>query len=121
MFYLKLNLKALREQHGYTQKELAEKLNVHVDTVHSWEHQKSIPPTERLVDLALLFHVPVSTLIGYPVKETMCIDGLSSAQLCIIRPLLATLKKLQLPSKPTISAQEQRKILSGIFELLNNG
>ena len=46
------NLKAMRKAKGYTQQELAMKLNVVRQTVSKWEKGLSVPDAEILVEIA---------------------------------------------------------------------
>ena len=58
------NLKTLRRQKGFTQEELAARLNVVRQTVSKWEKGLSVPDAELLTRLAEVLEVPVSTLLG---------------------------------------------------------
>ena len=58
------NLKTLRKQKGFTQEELAARLNVVRQTVSKWEKGLSVPDAELLTRLAEVLEVPVSTLLG---------------------------------------------------------
>lgn len=61
------NLKTLRKNKGFTQEELAARLNVVRQTVSKWEKGQSVPDSEMLVRLAEIFEVPVSQLLGGPI------------------------------------------------------
>lgn len=52
----------LRKQHGMTQMELAEKLNISRQAVSRWEQGTSEPSTENLVSIGKLFDVSVDAL-----------------------------------------------------------
>lgn len=58
------NIKRLRQQKGMTQEVLAEKLHIVRQTVSKWEKGLSVPDSEMLVNLAEVFEVPVSELLG---------------------------------------------------------
>lgn len=64
---LQENIKLLRTQKGLSQEELAEKLSVVRQTVSKWEKGLSVPDSEMLIQLAEVFEVSVSELLG----ETM--------------------------------------------------
>ena len=49
---LKDNIKRLRKEKGFSQEELAEKLNVVRQTVSKWENGLSVPDTEMLINIA---------------------------------------------------------------------
>ena len=57
------NLKTLRKQKGFTQEELAARLNIVRQTVSKWEKGLSVPDAELLTRLAEVLEVPVSTLL----------------------------------------------------------
>ena len=54
---------ALRRQKGWSQEELAEKLDVSRQAVSKWESAQSTPDVERIVQLAELFHVSTDYLL----------------------------------------------------------
>lgn len=54
----------LRNQRGWTQEELAEKLNVSRQAVSKWERAESSPDTENLIALSALYGVSLDTLLG---------------------------------------------------------
>ena len=58
------NLKALRKEKGYTQEELAIKLNVVRQTVSKWEKGLSVPDADILSTIADELDTDVSTLLG---------------------------------------------------------
>lgn len=58
------NIKALRKQKGYSQEQLAEKLNVVRQTVSKWEKGYSVPDADMLEELADIFEVDVGELLG---------------------------------------------------------
>ena len=58
----------LRNAHGLTQDELAEKLFVTRQAVSRWETGETIPNTETLKLLSRLFDVSINTLLGSPRK-----------------------------------------------------
>lgn len=63
------NLKTLRMQKGFTQEELAARLNVVRQTVSKWEKGLSVPDAELLTRLAEVLEVPVSTLLGSTIPD----------------------------------------------------
>ena len=68
------NIKTLRKQKGFSQEEVAARLNVVRQTVSKWEKGLSIPDTETTMRLAELFGVSVSELIGEEIKEDHSAD-----------------------------------------------
>ena len=57
-------LAEIRKDHNDTQKDLAEKMNVVVHTVSSWEQEKSEPNHEMLVKICRLYSVSADYLLG---------------------------------------------------------
>ena len=67
---LKENIKAIRKSKGYSQQELAIKLNIVRQTVSKWEQGLSVPDADLLISLSEALETPVSTLLGETVIET---------------------------------------------------
>lgn len=63
------NLKAVRKAKGYTQEELAIKLNVVRQTVSKWEKGLSVPDADVLSRIADVLDTKVSVLLGGSVEE----------------------------------------------------
>ena len=57
-------IKALRESRGWTQAELARRMNMTRNGINSWEQGLSMPSPQSLVDLARLFSVSTDYLLG---------------------------------------------------------
>lgn len=65
------NLKAIRNTKGYTQEELAIKLNVVRQTVSKWEKGLSVPDADMLTKIADVLETNISVLLGDEInKET---------------------------------------------------
>ena len=65
------NLKSLRKSRGWTQIELAEKLNIAQQVVASYESDKKKPPIDRLQELSALFGVAVDDILG---TKPVCVE-----------------------------------------------
>lgn len=63
------NIRNLRKANGFSQEELAIKLNVVRQTVSKWEKGLSVPDSSMLVSLAEELDTSVSTLLGETVPE----------------------------------------------------
>lgn len=61
------NIKSLRKKKGYTQEELAARINVVRQTVSKWEKGFSVPDAEALQRLADVLEVDVKELLGSPI------------------------------------------------------
>lgn len=63
------NIKSLRKNKGYTQEELAARINVVRQTVSKWEKGLSVPDAEALQRLADVLEVDVKELLGAPIAS----------------------------------------------------
>lgn len=63
------NMKILRKNKGYTQEELANKLNVVRQTVSKWEKGYSVPDAEMVKKIAEILDTDVSQLLGSPNEQ----------------------------------------------------
>ncbi len=61
---LGLRIRKVRRLRGYTQKQLAEKLNMTEANFSSYERDKSVPPSEKLNQIALILGVSTDFLLG---------------------------------------------------------
>ena len=53
----------LRKKNGWSQEELAEKLNVSRQAVSKWESAQTVPELEKLLQLSALFGVTTDYLL----------------------------------------------------------
>ena len=60
-----MNLKNLRNYHGYTQEDVAEHLQVSRQAVAKWEKGESMPDIENCMALAKLYNVTLDNLVNY--------------------------------------------------------
>ena len=63
------NIKTIRKAKGYTQEELAIKVNVVRQTVSKWEKGLSVPDADVLSHIAEVLEVSVSELLGADIKQ----------------------------------------------------
>lgn len=63
------NLKMIRKAKGFTQEELAIKINVVRQTVSKWEKGLSVPDADTLSLIADVLETSVSELLGSEIKE----------------------------------------------------
>lgn len=66
----------LRIALGWSQVQLAEKLNISKQTVSNWENENIQPSIEMLVRIAKLFHVSTDYLLGLDNAQTINVEGL---------------------------------------------
>lgn len=64
-----MNLKYLRKKYGYSQEDLAEKLEVSRQSVAKWENEESLPDVEKCVTMAQIFETTVEMLLVCPFYE----------------------------------------------------
>lgn len=68
------NIKAIRKSKGFSQQELAVRLNVVRQTVSKWEQGLSVPDSDMLISISEALETPVSTLLGESVAEPQADD-----------------------------------------------
>ena len=81
-------IKLLRQQHGYSQATLAEKLSVVRQTVSKWEKGLSVPDAEMLTRIADAFGISVAELLGAKLESDRDINEVAG-QLAQINEQLA--------------------------------
>lgn len=82
------NLKAMRKAKGYTQEELAIKLNVTRQTISKWEIGLSVPDVDFLFKIADVLETNVGTLLGGAIMDEVNKDTVAE-QLAKISEQLA--------------------------------
>ena len=82
------NLKAMRKAKGYTQEELAIKLNVTRQTISKWEKGLSVPDVDFLFTIADVLETNVGTLLGGAIMDEVNKDTVAE-QLAKISEQLA--------------------------------
>lgn len=86
-------IKALREARGWTQAELARRLNITRNGVNSWEQGVSMPSPACLVDLAKLFSVSTDYLLGVERLEAVNVTGLKEEDIALLAQLADRLRE----------------------------
>lgn len=81
-------IKELRENAGYSQSQLAKKLDVTRSSVNAWEMGLSMPTTQYVVALSKLFHVSTDYLLGLEAAKTLVLDGYNETELELIYNLI---------------------------------
>lgn len=81
-------IKTLREEAGYSQAQLAKKLDVTRSSVNAWEMGLSTPTTHYVVELAKIFHVSTDYLLGLENKRHIVIDDYSKSEIELIYKLV---------------------------------
>jgi len=57
-------LKKLREKHGFSQKEISERVNVHQNTISRYESDSLTPKLETLIQFAIVYNTSLDYLVG---------------------------------------------------------
>ena len=85
-------IKALRESRGWTQAELARRMNMTRNGINSWAQGLSMPSPQSLVDLARLFSVSTDYLLGVEKHNTVNVTGLDEKDVALIAQLAERLR-----------------------------
>jgi len=64
-------LKKLRKSKGITQRDLAEAINVSVQSIHKWENGKGLPDAINLLNIASFYKVSLDFLMGHEVTNDL--------------------------------------------------
>lgn len=86
-------IKALREEKGWSQAELARRLGITRNGVNSWEQGLSMPSPASLVDLAGLFFVSTDYLLGVDAGAAINVTGLSEGDVAMLADLADRLRR----------------------------
>lgn len=81
-------IKELREISGYSQAQLAKKLDVTRSSVNAWEMGLSTPTTQYVVALARLFHVSTDYILGNTSDISVSLNGYSEDEINLVFTLL---------------------------------
>ena len=85
-------IKALREARGWTQAELARKMNMTRNGINSWEQGLSMPSPPSLVDLARLFSVSTDYLLCVEKHSTVNVTGRDEKDVALLAQLADRLR-----------------------------
>lgn len=81
-------IKQLREQAGYSQAQLAKRLDVTRSSVNAWEMGLSMPTTQYVVALAKFFHVSADYLLGLTASSSIVLDGYTQEEIELLYKLI---------------------------------
>ena len=85
-------IKHLRMASGYTQQELADKLDLTKSIVSAYESEKRAPSYMKLIELATIFGVSTDYLLGVQNGQLLDLSGLSPDAQTAVKNLVQTLK-----------------------------
>lgn len=86
-------IKALREQKGITQTNLAKQLGITRSSVNAWELGISVPSTQYIVELASIFKVSTDYLLCVDSTATVSVAGLTEKDIQLIHGIISHLKE----------------------------
>jgi len=66
----------LRTSFGWTQVQLAQKLNITKQTVSNWENDNIQPSVDMLIKISRIFNVSTDYLLGLTPESYISVDGL---------------------------------------------
>lgn len=81
-------IKELREDAGFSQAELARKLDVTRSSVNAWEMGLSTPTTSYIVEMARLFHVTTDYLLGLTSNRVLILDNYNNFEIELLYNLI---------------------------------
>ena len=81
-------IRELREKAGFSQSQLAKKLDVTQSSVNAWEIGLSTPTTQYVVALAKLFHVSADYLLGLESQHAIILDGYRREEIEVLYSLI---------------------------------
>ncbi len=81
-------IRTLRESAGFSQAQLAKKLDVTRSSVNAWEMGLSAPTIQYVAAMSRLFHVSADYLLGIENKLSIFLDGYSSEEKEVIYSLV---------------------------------
>ena len=87
-------IKQLREARGWTQAELARRLNISRNGVNTWEQGLSMPSPHFLVELAKIFSVSTDFLLGVESLHTINVSDLSAKDVAMLTALADRLRSV---------------------------
>lgn len=89
---LSQRINELRNAFGWSQVELAKKLNITKQTVSNWENDNIQPSIEMLVRLSVIFHVSTDYLLGLDDSPRLNVDGLPNTVVAHLAQLVEDFK-----------------------------
>lgn len=81
----------LRRQKGYSQEELADKLNVARQTISKWESGTTTPDFDNLIKLSKIFDISIDEFVGNDYKKEIKQNKITSKKRKIILRILIAL------------------------------
>ena len=86
-------IKELREKAGYSQAQLAKKLDVTRSSINAWEMGLSTPTTQYIVALSRLFHVSSDYILGIDGGFSLSLNGYTEEEIQLIYQMVKYIDK----------------------------
>ena len=77
-------IKFLREKAGYSQAQLAKKLDVTRSSVNAWEMDLSTPTSQYVVAMARLFHVSTDYQLGLESEFSLSLENYTQEEIALL-------------------------------------
>ena len=81
-------IKELRENAGYSQAQLAKRLDVTRSSVNAWEMGLSTPTTQYIVALSKLFHFSADYILGIKPDLSITMKGYTPEETALVLNLM---------------------------------
>jgi len=94
-----LRLKQLRENAGFTQQTIANKLEVSVGSIKNYEKNTQLPPVDKLETMALLYKTSLDYLRNLNKRKAVYIDDLSPSRQKLVLEIIDSVRNEQKNSK----------------------
>lgn len=112
--YLGQKIKKLREERGWSQKDLSQKINKSISTISGYESDAHSIPSDVLISLAAIYNVSLDDMVNLKKPNSISIQGLNAFQADI---LYALRNEFLAPTNQTGNFSEhQMKILHDIIQ-----
>lgn len=88
-------LQQLRAKYGYSQKQVADKINVSTSVISGYETGERTPSTDVLIELANLYRCSTDYLLGRDLSQVKIVldtEGLTDSQIQAIQNLIYSIK-----------------------------
>lgn len=86
-------IKKLRQSQNLTQSAVAKKLGITRSSVNAWEMEISVPSTQYIIELAMLFNVSSDYLLDIPGNVSINVTGLSEKEVAAVKEIVDCFKK----------------------------
>lgn len=89
MYDIGSRLKDMRSKRGLTQKDLAKRINKSVSAISAYESNAQTPPTDVLISIAQVLHVPLTYFVNLTCEESYSAKELTVDQKALLDLIFA--------------------------------